>query len=198
MESDLIAIGTSFGGLQALSLLLDDLPEGFAPAVGIVQHRSRDSDETLIRLLQDHCKLPVCEVDDKEPILPGHVYVAPPDYHLLVEDATFALSMDPPVAYSRPSIDVFFESAAEALGERVIGVLLTGANSDGGLGLRRIKERGGYAIVQDPETAVGRAMPAAGIALAPVDAVLPLELIGQRLVEIAAKRHPAGAIRPRR
>lgn len=192
MELDLVAIGTSYGGLQALGTIIGRLPADFAPPLAVVQHRSRDSDETLVRLLQDRTRLRVVEVDDKEPIVPGHVYIAPADYHLLVEGEAFSLSMDAPVAFSRPSIDVFFESAAEALGDKVIGVLLTGANSDGAVGLQKIRARGGYAIVQDPKTAIGHAMPAAGIAAGPVDAVLPLEFISDHLVGISAKRRPAG------
>ncbi len=192
MDLDLVAIGTSYGGLQALGQILSRLPADFRPPLAVVQHRSRESDETLVRLLQDRTRLRVVEVDDKEPIASGHVYIAPADYHLLVEGDAFSLSMDAPVAFSRPSIDVFFESAAEALGERVIGVLLTGANSDGAAGLQQIRARGGYAIVQDPKTAIGPAMPAAGIAAGPVDAVLPLELISDHLVGLSAKRRPAG------
>ena len=188
-----VVVGTSYGGLQALSVLLGGLPADFEPAVVVVQHRSRDSDDTLSRLLGDRTPLPVVEVDDKDAIEAGHVFIAPPDYHLLVEGETFALSTEAPVAFSRPSIDVLFESAAEALGERVIGVLLTGANADGAAGLVRIKQRGGYAIVQDPETAVGRAMPAAGVATAVVDVVLPLERIAGHLVRIAGRRPGAEA-----
>lgn len=198
MEIDLVAVGTSYGGLQALGVILERLPADFGPAIAVVQHRSSDSDDTLARILQDHSRLPVREVDDKEPISRGTVFIAPPDYHLLVEDGTFALSTEAPVAYSRPSIDVFFESAAEALGERTVGILLTGANADGAVGLRRIKECGGYAIVQDPETAAGRAMPAAGIAAGPVDAVLPLERIAEHLVALAASRSAANRNRPRK
>ena len=195
MTPDIVVVGTSYGGLQALSVLLAGLPADFDAAVVIVQHRSRDSDETLSRLLQDRARLPVVEVDDKDAIEPRRVFIAPPDYHLLVEGASFALSTEAPVAFSRPSIDVLFESAADALGDRVIGVLLTGANADGAAGLVRIKKCGGYAIVQDPETAVGRTMPEAGIATAHVDAVLPLEGIAPHLVEIVAKRRVVAGTR---
>lgn len=189
---EIVAVGTSYGGLQALSDLLEGIPADFAPAIAVVQHRSRDSDDTFARLLQDHSRLPVSEVDDKEPIEGSRVYVAPPDYHLLVEDRSFALSVDAPVAFSRPSIDVFFESAAEAYGRGVVGVLLTGANADGASGLQTIRAAGGYVIVQDPETAVGRAMPEAGIAFGPVDAVLPLDGIAARLVALASRLEAGG------
>jgi two-component system chemotaxis response regulator CheB len=119
----------------------------------------------------------VREVDDKEAIEPRHVYLAPPDYHLLVERGSFALSTDERVQHARPSIDVLFESAADAYGERVIGIVLTGANEDGAAGLARIADRGGLAIVQDPESAERRAMPDAAIA-AGTPTVLPLEEIG--------------------
>jgi two-component system chemotaxis response regulator CheB len=196
MDFNVVVVGTSYGGLQALSTLLGAIPADFPFPLAVVQHRSRDSDETLSRLLQERSKLRVREVFDKEPIAAGHVYIGPPDYHLLVEGATFALSVDAPVAFSRPSIDVFFESAADALGPRVIGVLLTGANADGAMGLKRIKQRGGYAIVQDPQTAAARAMPDAGIALAPVDAVLPLAEIAGHLVDLAAARRMVHGSRP--
>jgi two-component system chemotaxis response regulator CheB len=195
MDVELVAVGTSYGGLQALSILLEGIPATFPAAIAIVQHRSRDSDDTFQRLLQDHSKLPVQEVEDKEPIVGSCVYVAPPDYHLLVERRAFALSVDAPVAFSRPSIDVFFESAAEAMGPKVVGVLLTGANADGARGLQEIRAAGGYTIVQDPTTALGRAMPEAGIALGPVDAVVPLDAISARLVDLCSSR---GAAPPQR
>jgi two-component system chemotaxis response regulator CheB len=127
----------------------------------------------------------VVEVEDKDLIAPGRVYLAPPDYHLLVEPGSFALSVDERVQYARPSIDVLFESAADAYGERVIGVVLTGANADGAAGLARIAKRGGAAIVQDPETAEAREMPAAALAAAPAT-VLPLESIGPHIAELCA------------
>jgi two-component system chemotaxis response regulator CheB len=189
----IVAIGTSYGGLHAMSTLLEHLPGDFAPAIVLVQHRSPDSDETLVRVLQDHSALPVTEAEDKEPIVGGRVYVAPPDYHLLVDVDAFALSTDAPVAYSRPSIDVFFESAAEAFGPRTIGVVLTGANADGAAGLRAIKQAGGHAVVQEPATAASAPMPKAAIAAARVDAILPLESIPAHLCEIVLRGHAAGA-----
>ena len=114
------------------------------------------------------------------------MYLAPPDYHVLIEPGRIALSIDEPVSYSRPSIDVLFESAADVYGPRVVAVLLTGANADGSKGLVRVKAAGGYAIVQDPSTAESPEMPAAGIASVPVDRVLPLEQIAAELVRRAA------------
>lgn len=179
-----IAIGTSYGGLNAASVILEYLPAPFEPAVAIVQHRSKDSDGTLTRLLQDHCLLPVQEVEDKEPIRGGRVYVAPPDYHLLVEREAFSLSVDAPVLFSRPSIDVFFESVADVFAEHAIGVVLTGANADGAAGLQAIHASGGLTIVQDPATAAGRAMPDAAIAAGQVDAIRTLEEIGRLLRDL--------------
>jgi two-component system chemotaxis response regulator CheB len=129
---------------------------------------------------------PVYDVEDKMPIRRNHVYIAPPDYHLLVEGDSFALSVDERVQFARPSIDVLFQTAADAYRERVIGVILTGANQDGSQGLRRIKERGGVAIVQDPTEATRRAMPDAAIAATVADAILPLNEIGKFLYGLCA------------
>lgn len=173
-RADIVVVGTSLGGLAALEILLSGLPAEFPLPVAIVQHRGMDSDETLMLLLQVHCALPVSEPDDKDPIEPGRIYLAPPGYHLLVDRGSFALSMDAKVCYARPSIDVLFESAAEAYKERVIGVVLTGASRDGSEGLARIKERGGLAVVQDPKGAEAPTMPEAAIAKVKVDRILPL------------------------
>jgi two-component system, chemotaxis family, protein-glutamate methylesterase/glutaminase len=141
----------------------------------IAQHRGTDSPSGgLEGLLQDHVARPVVQPSDKEPLERGTVYVAPPDYHLLVDGDAFALSTDERVQYARPSIDVLFESAADAFGERTIGIVLTGANADGAAGLKRIKDAGGVAIVQDPRTAEAAAMPAAALAASTADAILPL------------------------
>jgi two-component system, chemotaxis family, protein-glutamate methylesterase/glutaminase len=176
---DLVVVGTSWGGLQALGRLLSDVPHDFDPPVVIAQHRHPDSQEgTLRELLQRQIERPVLEAEDKLPIEPRHVYVAPPDYHLLVEQGSLALSVDDRVSYARPSIDVLFESAADAYGDGVIGIILTGANDDGARGLARIKEVGGVAVIQDPAAATRRAMPDAAIATTAADAILPLEEIG--------------------
>jgi two-component system chemotaxis response regulator CheB len=147
----------------------------------VVQHRHRESDQALGDFLQQFTVLPVHEVEDKERILPGHVYFAPPDYHLLVEPGHFSLSVDAPVSYARPSIDVLLESAGDAYGDRAIGVILTGANQDGVMGLSALKARGGVAIVQDPATADSPILPRAAIAAVPVDWVLPLPAIASKL-----------------
>jgi two-component system chemotaxis response regulator CheB len=178
-----IVIGTSAGGPAALVELLPVFPPNYALPVIIVQHVHPAQVHFAARYAQ-RCKLKVKEADEKEAICPGRVYFAPPNYHLLIEDdQTFSLSVDDKVNYSRPAIDVLFESAADVYGSRLIGVILTGANDDGARGLRRIKQRGGLAVAQDPATAQAAAMPRAAIELAQVDYVLPLADIGKLLIE---------------
>ncbi len=187
MAYDLVTIGTSLGGLSALKILLEYIPEEFPAALAIVQHRHRESDQSLSAFLQKFTVLPVHEVEDKERILPGHVYFAPADYHLLVEYEHFSLSVDAPVSYARPSIDVLLESAADTYGQRVIGVLLTGANQDGVRGLSTIQARGGTTIVQTPDTAESPVLPRAAIAAMAVDWVLPLTQIAPHLIHLCGE-----------
>lgn len=191
MKYQIIVIGTSLGGLEALQVILLGLPKTFPVPIAVVQHRHKDSDDTLRVLLQSYTNLVVKEAEDKEEILPGWVYLAPADYHLLIEskDKTvsqpyFSLSTDAPVTYARPSIDVLFETAADAYNQKVIGVLLTGANQDGVQGLAKIKARGGMSIVEEPESAFCSIMPAAAIASGVADQVLPLLDIPSFLVKI--------------
>jgi two-component system chemotaxis response regulator CheB len=190
----LVVIGASWGGLHAVSAILRGLPADHRVPIVVVQHRSREAEGLLARLLQDVTPLQVCEVDDKQAVLPAHLYVAPPDYHLLVEDgpegAHFTLSTDGPVRYSRPSIDVTMVSAAEAYGARALAVVCTGANDDGARGARRIVDRGGAALVQDPATAEVRTMPEAAhrlLATAPPARweLVPLEGLGERIGQAA-------------
>ena len=208
------------GGYEALKVVLSALPEGFAIPVVIVLHRGRDSGESLMDSLQKACRLPVVEAEDKMPVEPGKIYLAPADYHLLIEKdfgfwnldfglkdgrifgneqrawgkinpkskipnpkskIHFALSTEEPVHYARPSIDVLIESAAEAFGAGVIGIILTGNSEDGAKGMAAIKARGGLAIVQDPKTAEAPAMPEAAIKTAKVDRVIGLGEIGEAL-----------------
>lgn len=181
----LVVIGLSTGGLHALSVLLASLPEDFPLPVVVVQHREKGSDEDrLTWVLRQHGHLAVKEPEDKEVIRAGNVYLAPPDYHLLIEGDHFALSTEAPLWYARPSVDILFESAANAYGKNVIGIVLTGANEDGAQGLATIRKRGGLAIVQDPKTAESPKMPEAAIAATKVDQILPLEEIGPFLVNI--------------
>lgn len=171
---DIAVVGTSWGGLAALRTLVAGLPPDFMMALVLVQHRHKDSDTLLRSLLQERSALEVCEVEDKMPLEHGRIYVAPPDYHTLVEPGHFALSTEAPVRYSRPSIDVTFSSAAHSYGHRTVGIVLTGANADGADGLRRISDRGGMALVQDPKTAESPTMPAAAMKAVPRARVMPL------------------------
>lgn len=184
MAYAIVVMGTSFGGFLALQKVLENLSTGFTLPIAIVQHRHKGSDQLLSILLQQYSTLPIREVEDKDEILPGHVYLAPADYHLLVERGYFSLSTDLPVSYARPSIDVLFESAADAYTSQVIGVILTGANSDGAQGLASIKARGGFTIVQEPATAECQIMPKAAIASVAIDQILPLSEIASGLVNL--------------
>ena len=183
---DIAVVGTSWGGLAALRMLVTGLPESFMMALVLVQHRHKDSDHLLRMLLQEHTSLRVCEVEDKMPIEHGGVYVAPPDYHTLVEPGYFSLSTDAPVRYSRPSIDVTFLSAADSYAHRTVGIVLTGANADGSSGLRRISDRGGMVLVQDPATAESPAMPMAAVKAVPRARVMPLPDLVEYLVGLPA------------
>ncbi|HEX8919994.1 MAG TPA: chemotaxis protein CheB [Pyrinomonadaceae bacterium] len=187
MAFEIIVIGASYGGLSALQSLLPNLAPEFPLPVVIVQHRKKDADDGLCEYLRKRCPLPLIEPEDKEKVEPGCVYLAPRDYHLLIEKSIFALSTESPVAYARPSIDVLFESAADIYRERIIGVILTGANRDGAQGLAKIKALGGLAVVQEPESAESRAMPDAALAATAVDRILPLLEIAPFLNELC---HP--------
>lgn len=178
-------VGVSAGGLDAVCTLLGRLPDDFGMAVVVVQHRSKDSD-ALCEVLQDCTRLSIHEATDKTSLEPANVYLAPPDYHLLVEEGHVSLSTDAPEMFSRPSIDVAFESAADTYGPRAVGVVLTGANRDGARGLRRIADRGGAALVQDPATAEVSVMPAAALRAVPEAETLTLEGIAARLVALQA------------
>ena len=181
-----IAIGTSLGGFHALKTVVGSLPEDLPVPIAVVQHRSFEDSEAFAPLLAAQTKLRVVEVNDKEPIESGNVYLCPSNYHLLIDDQHFALSTDGPVLHARPSIDVLFESAAEAYRDGAIGVLLTGMSKDGAAGLAKIKENGGFALVQDPLAAEGHIMPEAAIASVAVDKVLPLEDIADFITELCA------------
>lgn len=185
MAYELVVIGASWGGLNALESILAGLPKDFPLAVAITQHRGKSTGNLLSELLQRHSSLPVLEVEDKNPIIPAHIYLAPTDYHLLVEPGHFALSTEAPVLYARPSIDLLFESAADAYTCRAIGVVLTGANRDGASGLAAVKRKGGLAIVQDPTEAESSAMPTAAIAATQVDYILPVAEIASYLIKLA-------------
>ena len=184
MAFELVVVGTSLGGFDALKVLLGGLPASFPLPLAIVQHQGSSPGGDLARLLQRYSALPVADAEDKDALLPGRVYLAPIGYHLLVERGSVALSTEGPVLYARPSIDVLFESAADAYGVGVIGVALTGASRDGAAGLARIKRRGGLAIVQDPATAVRRTLPDAALASTSVDWTVPLPEIAPLLDKV--------------
>ena len=183
-----VVVGASAGGLHALRTLVSGLPADFELPVVVVQHRAKES-ELLCELLQECSPVPVYEVVDKMDMGRG-VYVGPPDYHMLVDDGYFSLTTDEPVRFSRPSIDVMFDSAVDTFGMDVVGVVLTGANADGARGLRRIADAGGHAVVQDPEQAEVRVMPRSAIKAVPDACVLRLEEIAPHLARIRGRRVP--------
>jgi two-component system, chemotaxis family, protein-glutamate methylesterase/glutaminase len=191
--AEIAVIGTSWGGLAALHEILGALPKSFALPVVVVQHRHKDSGQVLPRVLQDDTGLSVCEVEDKAPIAGGNIYIAPANYHVLVERGHLALSTEEPVAFSRPSIDVTFSSAADAYRAGAVGVVLTGANSDGARGLKRIADRGGLAIVQRPDTAESPVMPDAALRFVPTARVLTLTAIAALLASLEV-----GPVQPQR
>jgi two-component system chemotaxis response regulator CheB len=181
-DLDAIVIGTSAGGVEALSILLPALQPDLRAAVFVVLHLPRERPSLLAEIFGPRCRLPVREGEDKQPVEPGTVYFAPPDYHLLLDEGpSLALSTDPPVHFSRPSIDVLFESAADVYGARLLGVILTGASTDGALGLEAVHRAGGMTIVQEPHTALVPVMAEAALKRGPVDLVLPLDQIAEFL-----------------
>lgn len=184
----IVVVGTSWGGLAAMRSLLGALPADLGLAVVLVQHRHRSSDDALTALLRERSAIPVHDAEDKVALAPGHAYVAPADYHLLVERGHLALSIDPPVRFSRPSIDATFATAADAYGRAAVGVVLTGANRDGAEGLRALVDRGGLAFVQHPATAESPVMPAAALAAVPEARVRALREIAAELAALPVAR----------
>jgi two-component system chemotaxis response regulator CheB len=179
-----VAMGASAGALDALSTVLGKLPRSFPLPLLIVTHLPPDRDSVLCSLLAAKCQIAVREAEDKEPIVAGAAFIAPPDYHLLVEkDGRLSLSSDEPVQFSRPSIDVLFESAADAYGEALVGIILTGANDDGARGLRAIADAGGVVLVQRVDLAYASAMPRAALAACPTAREMTLEEIATYLCE---------------
>ena len=179
---DIVAIGASWGGLHAVGTVLDGLAPGFGAAIVVAQHRSPDDELALLPdLLAHRSGMPVIDGGDKDRLMPGRVIVAPAGYHLLVEDGCVELSCDGLVQFSRPSIDVLFQSVAEDYGRRAIGVVLTGANADGAAGLAEIARRGGHTVVQDPATSERPEMPRAALEATTPDEVLPLDEIAGHL-----------------
>jgi len=182
---DLIVMGGSSGGIEAILGIIEQLPPDFAIPIVIVMHQTRNSKSSLAEVIQSRTRLKVREPEDKEKIQPKHIYVAPPNYHLMMEQGgTFSYSYSELVNYSRPSIDVLFESAADAYGKKLIGVLLTGSNADGANGIKMISERGGLTIVQNPKTAESPVMPQAAISATQVDHILDLINIPNTLIKM--------------
>lgn len=181
-----IVIGTSAGGMAALARLLTPLPVDFSLPVIVVQHLHPTQDVFMVDCFNKKCSLIVKEANEKEAIQPNNIYIAPPNYHLLIErDKTFSLSTDRKINYSRPSINVLFESAVDVYCPGLAGIILTGANDDGAMGLKMIKENRGLTIVQDPDTAECPLMPIAAIDMVKVDHILPLEEITGLLIKIS-------------
>ncbi len=180
-----VVIGASWGGVEAIIRLLRQIPDHFPAAIVIVQHRHSDAHASFDRSLRRYCTLPVREVEDKDVLQSGHIYLAPANYHLLLErDLSFALCLSQPVFYCRPSIDVTMQSMASVLGKALIGVLLTGANEDGAEGLWSVQRQGGLTIAQDPEEAVAPVMPRSAIARGGVDKVIKLKEIIPYILDV--------------
>lgn len=186
-EYKAVVIGASAGGMYAIRTILEQLPDTFKPPVCIVQHLHKSQDNALSTFYDAHTALKVEEAYDKCQLRQSTAYLAPPDYHLQIEqDHSFSLSLDPKIHFSRPSIDVFFESAAYVYGPQLIGIVLTGANSDGALGLQTIKAYNGITVVQNPETAAFQEMPRAAIETSSVDHILEIEQIGRFLRKLCS------------
>ena len=180
-----VVIGVSAGGLNALSFLLSKIPEDYKIPIIIIQHRNSDQRDLLEEILQDKCKVKIKQADEKEPVKKGFVYLGPPDYHLLIEkDETFSLTSDAKVKYSRPSIDVLFESASYVYQEKLVGIILTGANDDGTNGMKRISKYGGLTIAQNPQEAEFPIMPQAAISSGFVQNIFSLAEIQKFLLKI--------------
>jgi two-component system, chemotaxis family, protein-glutamate methylesterase/glutaminase len=184
MKFEAVVIGTSAGGLYALTSIFGCLPAEFRLPVVVVQHRSKDERNLLEEVLSQKCKIKIRQADEKETLKGSMVYFAPPDYHLLIErNRSFSLTCDPKVNYSRPSIDVLFETAAIVYKKSLLAIILTGANHDGASGIRMVKKYGGTTIAEHPDTAQFPAMPKAAIDTGRIDHVLHLEEIKQFLYE---------------
>ncbi len=182
---ELVAIGCSWGGLRAMEHILGGLPESFPAAIVIAQHRRADSPrDAMVAILDGLGPLPLGEVEDKQPIEPGHVYLAPADYHVLVEPGHFSLSVEELVDHARPSVDVLFETAADSYGSGLLACILTGLNDDGSKALPLVKKRGGFVIVQHPDSAEKPEMPQAAIATGLVDRVVAMGDMAATITEL--------------
>ena len=186
---DLIAIGGSAGAIETLARLFAGLPADYAAPLAVVVHLPRRRPSALAAALQTSCPLPIVEAQDKEPLRPGRVHVAPPDYHMLVDEgATLALSVEEPIHFSVPAIDVLFESAADVFGPRAAAVVLSGANQDGADGLAAVARAGGLPLILDPRECPSPEMPTAALARTPDALVLSLADLGRVLTHLGAPR----------
>ncbi len=173
-----VVIGVSAGAVDALSTIFSGLPANYPHVIVVVVHVPNVKCNSMIKLLQHKCRLEVVEVEDKQQLESGTIYIAPPDYHVMVEDpSTLSLTVEEPINFCRPSVDVLFETAAEVFKERLVGIVLTGANHDGAIGLATIIEEGGIGIVQEPAEAYASAMPEAAIRACPTAKIMSLEQI---------------------
>lgn len=183
-----LVIGTSFGGLEALKTIIPALPADFKLPILVVLHIGDNNNDSFVQYLNSISKLSIKEAEEKDEIKKGHVYFAPPNYHMMVEnDETISFSADPKVHHSRPSIDVLFESAAWSYKKRLVGVILTGLNQDGAYGLKTIKDYGGTTLVENPENAVASIMPKAALKESDVDFVLELDEISNKLIALSVQ-----------
>lgn len=184
-----IVIGASAGAIEALATILSPLPADYPVPIIVVVHIPPHKDSKLASVFQNKCRINACEAEDKQTIEAGTVYFAPPNYHLLVEqDGFLSLSSEEEILFSRPSIDVLFESAADAYGSNLLGIILTGANEDGSNGLKAVVSRHGTAIVQDPLSAAAAAMPRAAIKMVPEALILPPNEIAAYLMRFTCDR----------
>lgn len=187
-EPSLVVIGASWGGVDALTTLLRKIPKGFLAPIAVVQHRAEDTDSLLAQVLQRSTELKVEEAEDKGELQPGHVYLAPAGYHLLIDEGALSLSVDERENFARPSVDVLFESAAEWFRNRVVAIVLTGVGRDGARGAQVVEELGGMVIVEDPQTAVRPEMPSAALASTHKAHVYPVQRIPTVLSRLCAKK----------
>ena len=188
MSYEAVVIGVSAGGLAVLSVILQGLPADYPLPVMVTQHRSKEERTLLEEVLQARCSIRIRQAEEKEKIAGGAVYLAPADYHLLIEeDRTFSLTSDEPVHFSRPSIDLLFETASEVYGDKLIGIILTGASKDGAAGIRAIRGRGGLTIAQDPAEAAYPLMPRAAIDTGSIESILGSGEIGEFLLHLGEK-----------
>ena len=186
-QFDIVAIGASAGGLKALSEVLSGLPPDLPAPVLIVQHLDPRHKSLMAEILQRHCKMKVMEAEHEEIIAPSVVYIAPPNKHMLVSEGKIVLTSSDFVHFSRPSIDLMFESVAAVFGDKAIGVILSGTGMDGSMGIKAIKERGGTTIAQNEETSEHFGMPQAAIATGSVDFILPIQDIAHAMLTLIRK-----------